>query len=60
MSTADGRNIQGVIQGQLDTVLNERGRYEAGLLAERLADVRITQIWTSDLQRAHEVGPSFG
>ncbi|KAJ2927586.1 hypothetical protein H1R20_g9511, partial [Candolleomyces eurysporus] len=45
-------NKDGVIQGQLDTQLNEEGIRQAGLLAERLKDVPFRLAFTSDLQRA--------
>ncbi|RXK42098.1 hypothetical protein M231_00455 [Tremella mesenterica] len=47
-------NVQGIIQGQLDTPLNDHGKYEATLCSERLKDVRFDEIWSSDLSRASE------
>ncbi|WVR04275.1 hypothetical protein IAU60_001275 [Kwoniella sp. DSM 27419] len=47
-------NVQGIIQGQLDTQLNDYGRFEAHLLSERLQDIRITEAWSSPLSRAAE------
>lgn len=48
-------NAQGIVQGQLNTQLNERGRYQAQLLAFVLKDVQFTHAYTSDLSRASEV-----
>lgn len=48
-------NKDGVIQGQLNTQLNEEGIRQAGLLAERLKDVPFQLAFTSDLERAKKV-----
>jgi broad specificity phosphatase PhoE len=47
-------NLDKRIQGQTDVPLNERGRLQAGALAERLAAVDLEAIYTSDLERARE------
>jgi broad specificity phosphatase PhoE len=41
-------------QGHTDRPLNERGRAQAKALAERLADVELTAIYSSDLARARD------
>ena len=41
-------------QGQMDEPLSDRGRQQARLLAQRLADEPIDAAYTSDLGRAHE------
>ena len=45
-------NAEGRIQGHTDVPLSERGRAQAGMLAERLASVRIDAAYSSDLARA--------
>lgn len=47
-------NRKGIIQGQLDTSLNEEGRLQAERVAEALRDlpVKFERAWTSDLGRA--------
>jgi hypothetical protein len=52
-------NVAGIIQGQLDTPLNDHGRYEASLVSKRLAGTGFTEIWSSSLSRAKEVSASF-
>ncbi len=47
-------NLEGRYQGQADVPLNERGREQARLLAERLRGERIEAIYASDLSRAYE------
>jgi len=47
-------NAERRIQGQRDVPLSERGVSQAQALASRLAAERIDQIFTSDLQRAHQ------
>lgn len=47
-------NKTGTHVGQLDIPLNDRGREQARLVAERLADEQIDAIYTSDLQRAND------
>jgi broad specificity phosphatase PhoE len=41
-------------QGFADRPLTERGRAQAGELAERLADIALDAVYSSDLQRARE------
>lgn len=41
------------IQGHTDIALNERGRRQAGQLAQALADEGLQAVYSSDLQRAH-------
>lgn len=45
-------NKQGIIQGELDTDLNETGIEQARQLSERLRDEDITAVYASTLQRA--------
>ena len=47
-------NVEGRIQGQIDTPLNENGRQMSLALRNRLANEQITAIYTSDLRRAIE------
>jgi len=47
-------NLERRYQGQADVPLNERGREQAKLLAERLRGERIEAIYASDLSRAYE------
>jgi alpha-ribazole phosphatase len=47
-------NLEGRYQGQADLPLNERGREQAKLLAERLRSESIEAIYASDLSRAYE------
>jgi probable phosphoglycerate mutase len=54
--SVDHSNVQGIIQGQLDTPLNDIGRSESARLAEALANVQFDEAYTSPLSRAHEVG----
>jgi len=42
------------VQGHTDSPLNERGRNQARLLAERLASTKIHSFYSSDLDRAKE------
>ena len=54
-------NASGFVQGQAPgPVLTRKGRSEAAGIAERLADVRITAIYTSDLKRARETAEIVG
>lgn len=45
-------NRNGVLQGQKDTELNERGERQAEKLAERLAEKDLDAVYSSDLDRA--------
>ena len=45
-------NKQGVLQGHLDTPLNETGVIQAQAIAERLKNRSFDAIYSSDLQRA--------
>ncbi|ORX36168.1 histidine phosphatase superfamily [Kockovaella imperatae] len=47
-------NANGIIQGQKDTPLNDHGRLQAELLADRLENISFDQAWTSELSRARE------
>lgn len=47
-------NVDTRIQGQLDIPLNDTGRWQAGRLAQALADEPLHAIYASDLGRAHE------
>jgi broad specificity phosphatase PhoE len=47
-------NRDGICMGQLDVPLNERGRRQAELTAERLVHERLDVIYSSDLSRAVE------
>ncbi len=47
-------NALGIFQGQKDPQLNDVGRNQARILANRLASVKFAAIYSSDLKRAHE------
>lgn len=47
-------NRDGRVQGHVDERLNETGRAQAQLLAERLAGETLDAVYASDLERAHE------
>ena len=47
-------NIEHKTQGQLDIPLNNEGRREAQMCAERLKSLQINQMIASDLSRAAE------
>ncbi len=54
-------NASGLVQGQAPgPVLTDKGRREAALVTERLADVRVSAIYTSDLDRARETASIVG
>lgn len=48
-------NVAGIIQGQLDTPLNSRGRAQAALLGQALKQEQIDVVYSSPLQRASDV-----
>jgi len=52
-------NIQGIIQGQLDTPLNSFGRLQASTTADRLSAVRLDRVITSPLQRARHTAEAI-
>jgi len=47
-------NKEGIIQGHLNSILNETGKMQAEKLSERLKDEKIDIIYSSDLSRAHD------
>jgi len=47
-------NTAGILQGSLDTRLNERGRQQARALGEAFAGFRFAAVWSSPLSRALE------
>jgi probable phosphoglycerate mutase len=49
-------NRNGVIQGQLDTALNEDGIEQARLVGNALQSVLFDRAYSSDLRRASDVG----
>jgi hypothetical protein len=49
-------NRDKIIQGQMDSHLNELGRRQADAVAEALRDVPFTHALSSDLSRAKDVG----
>jgi broad specificity phosphatase PhoE len=53
-------NARRVVQGWIDTPLNDRGREQARELAERVADLGLAAIWTSQLRRAAETAEIVG
>jgi probable phosphoglycerate mutase len=52
-------NVDTRIQGQLNVELNETGRWQAGRVAQALADETIAAIYASDLLRAWETARSI-
>ncbi len=48
-------NRQGIVQGQLDTPLNDAGVEQARLTADALEDTPFEVAYSSDLQRARRV-----
>ena len=53
-------NRDGIWQGHGDPPLNELGRRQAAELAERMADVEIEALYSSDLRRAYETAEIVG
>ncbi len=45
-------NAEGVFQGHLDVVLNQRGEQQAAAVGQQLAKVEFDAVYASDLQRA--------
>ena len=52
-------NRSGIIQGQLDTELNEDGIKQSGRLAHALKDIHFSAAYCSDLKRTVKVRLSF-
>ena len=53
-------NRNGIWQGHGDPPLNDLGRRQAAELADRLADVEIDVLYSSDLRRAYETAEIIG
>ena len=53
-------NARRVVQGWIDTPLNDHGREQAAELAERVAGLGIAAIWTSQLARASQTAKIVG
>ena len=53
-------NIQGRLQGHLDSLLTPRGQQQAQALAERLARISFTALYSSDLGRALTTAETIG
>ncbi len=47
-------NNNGIVQGQKDVELNDKGKKQAEKLASRFEDIEIDYFYSSSLQRAHE------
>jgi len=52
-------NLEKRLQGATDNVLNETGRRQAAELAQRLAGVSFSHIYSSSLRRAQETAAAF-
>lgn len=52
-------NVERIIQGQLDTDLNEKGRLQARLTGEYLSSTRIDRIISSPLRRAADTAKAI-
>jgi broad specificity phosphatase PhoE len=52
-------NVERRWQGHTDRPLTDRGREQAGRLAERLADIELDAIYASDLRRAWETAEAI-
>ena len=48
-------NRLGIIQGQMDTKLNDTGRHQAHLVGQAVKHINFHQAYTSDLERARKV-----
>ena len=53
-------NVQGVLQGHIDTPLGETGRAQARAAAERLKHEKFDLFYSSDLSRAFETAQIIG
>jgi probable phosphoglycerate mutase len=53
-------NARRIVQGWIDTPLNDRGREQAQELAARVGDLGIVAIWSSQLARAAETASIVG
>lgn len=53
-------NVEHRLQGWADIPLNEQGLKQAELVAERLSQISVTAIYSSDQQRAHVTALSIG
>ena len=53
-------NAEGKLQGHTDRPLNEYGRRQAQVLAERLAEEHVDALYASDLARARETAEILG
>ena len=49
-------NKDGIIQGQLDTPLDDTGYAQAQVVGEALKNIVFTDAYSSDLSRARDVG----
>lgn len=47
-------NEKGIVQGQYDAMLSDKGRVQSGLLARRIASISPDALYSSDLSRATE------
>jgi broad specificity phosphatase PhoE len=52
-------NVQGIIQGQLDTDLNAIGRKQAHFVAQSLANEHIDEVYSSPLKRASDTAKAI-
>ena len=55
-----GENVRGILQGWLDTPLDERGVRQSRAVADRLRDEKFDRIVSSDLRRALESAAPLG
>ena len=53
-------NVDTRIQGQLDIGLNDKGRWQAGRVAQALSGEGLDVIYASDLARAHDTALAIG
>jgi probable phosphoglycerate mutase len=52
-------NLEARIQGHIDIPLNDKGRWQAGRVAQALADEELHAIYSSDLQRARHTAQAI-